>query len=351
MGRVLSRLITSAWITSLWQPTTKALRGWALASVIANAVIISTGAAVRLSASGLGCPDWPTCTKSSLVAAHSAGQTSFNTAVEFTNRMLTYPLVIICGLMFIAALRYYQTHGRARKDLVWLSAVLPIGVLLQAVVGGIAVLTKLNPAVVSLHFLLSAAVMLTAAVVLHARAAALDDAAAGRPAPPPGRADLRAIAGVLAGGTGVMLVAGTVVTGTGPLAGTTIDENGRLTTVPRYHFNLADVTQLHADIGWFIAALAVAAVIGLRYAGGSARTVRLGWAVLGGLALQGVIGYAQYFSHLPAGLVWVHVTSSVVVWVLVLRLFLSTGTCLPRAGDPRLEDSADAPPPLKTTSL
>ena len=69
--------------------------------------------------------------------------------------------------------------------------------------------------------------------------------------------------------------------------------------MPRFHFSLESVTQLHADIGWFIAALAVAVVIGLRFAGGSPRTVRLGWIVLAGLGLQGVIGYAQYFNHLP----------------------------------------------------
>jgi hypothetical protein len=123
-----------------------------------------------------------------------------------------------------------------------------------------------------------------------------------------------------------------VVTGTGPLAGTTIDSHGHTTTVPRFHFSLASVTQLHADIGWFILALAVAAVIGLRYAGGSRRTVRLGWTVLGGICVQGAIGYAQYFNHLPAGLVWVHVSASVVLWIFVLRLWLSTWTGLPRSG-------------------
>jgi heme a synthase len=347
MGRVVSTLIRPVW-QSVWQPTTRALRGWALASVIANAVIISTGAAVRLSSSGLGCPDWPTCTKSSLVAAHSVGQTSLNTAIEFSNRLLTYPLVIIAGLTFIAFLRYYQASGRARKDLVRLSAVLPLGVVAQAVVGGIVVLTKLNPALVAAHFLLSTAIILTSAVVLHSRAAALDDAAAGAPPAPPARTDLRVLAWLLTAVTGLMLAAGTVVTGTGPLAGTTIDAHGHRTTVPRFHFSLQAVTQLHADIGWFIGALAVALVIGLRFAGGSPRTVRLGWIVLGGLALQGVIGYVQYFNHLPAGLVWVHVSSSVLVWIFVLRLFLSTGT-----GLPRLAGSADqqvpAQPPVKTT--
>jgi heme a synthase len=332
MGRVLSRLITAAWrlVASIWRPTPRALAGWALASVISNAAIISTGAAVRLSSSGLGCPDWPTCTKSSAVAAHSAGQTTLNTWIEFSNRLLNFPLVAIAGLTFIAFLRYYQTHQKARKDLVWLSAVLPLGVVAQAVVGGIVVLTRLNPALVAAHFLLSAAIILTSAVILHSRATALAAMDAGAPPPVPVRADLRVLAGVLAGVTALMLAAGTVVTGTGPLAGTTIDEHGHRTTVPRFHFSLESVTQLHADIGWFIGALAVALVIGLRFAGGSRQTVRLGWIVLGGLGVQGVIGYVQYFNHLPAGLVWVHVATAVVLWIFVLRLWLSTGTGLPR---------------------
>ena len=100
----------------------------------------------------------------------------------------------------------------------------------------------------------------------------------------------------------------------------------------------------------------MALVIGLRFAGGSPRTVRLGWIVLAGLGLQGVIGYVQYFNHLPAGLVWVHVSSSVVLWIFVLQLFLSTGTGMPRPGQGRRRgtktppaSSAVAPSPVKTT--
>jgi cytochrome c oxidase assembly protein subunit 15 len=322
-------------LTSLvWRPTPTALRGWALASVISNAVIIATGEAVRLSSSGLGCPDWPTCTKTSVVAAHSAGQTTLNTAIEFGNRLLNFPLVAIAGLTFIAFLRYYQGSGRTRKDLVWLAAALPLGVVAQAVVGGILVLARLNPALVAAHFLLSAAIILSAAVVLHRRASVLVAAAAGAPPARPARRDLRVLAGVLTGVTTLMLAAGTVVTGTGPLAGTTVDSHGHRTTVPRFHFSLESVTQLHADIGWFIGALTLALVIGLRFAGGSPRTVRLGWTVLAGLGVQGVIGYVQYYNHLPAGLVWVHVSTAVVLWIFVLQLFLSTGTGLPRPAGP-----------------
>ncbi|HEX4399549.1 MAG TPA: COX15/CtaA family protein, partial [Trebonia sp.] len=133
------------------------MRWLALAAVIANAVIICTGEAVRLSSSGLGCPDWPQCTQTSVVAAHSSGQTSLNTAIEFSNRLLNFPLVAIAALAFIACWQY-RPGGQRRRDLVWLSAALPLGVVAQAVVGGIVVLTKLNPAMVAVHFLLSSVI-------------------------------------------------------------------------------------------------------------------------------------------------------------------------------------------------
>jgi cytochrome c oxidase assembly protein subunit 15 len=342
------RVLLSRLIAPVWQPTVRSLRLFALASVISNAVVISTGAAVRLSSSGLGCPDWPECTKSSAVAADSTGQTLLNSWIEFGNRLLNFPLVAIAGLTFIAFLMWHRRQraaGRAgRRDLVRLSAILPLGVIAQAVVGGIVVLTRLNPALVAAHFLLSAAIILTAAVILHARVVRMEkaeDAAEERavaltspatPAPdavPALRIDLRLLAGLLTAITALMLAAGTIVTGTGPLAGTTIDARGHRTTVPRFHFSLEAVTQLHADIGWFIGALAVALVIGLRYSGAPRRTVRLGWLVLVGLGLQGIIGYVQYFNHLPAGLVWVHVALSVLIWIFVLQLYLSTNDSAP----------------------
>ena len=321
MGRVSSWLARVS--SPVLRPTQASLRGLALASVIANAVIISTGAAVRLSSSGLGCPDWPQCTQASVVAAHSAGQTTLNTWIEFGNRLLNFPLVVIAGLTFIACVRY-RPDGRRRRDLVWLSAVLPLGVIAQAVVGGIVVLTDLNPALVSAHFLLSTAIILTAAVVLHTWVGEGEG-----PARSLVRTDIRVLAGLLVGATAVMLAAGTVVTGSGPLAGTRVDSHGQRSTVPRFHLALENTTQLHADVGWFIGALAVALVIGLRFSAAPRRTAGLGWLVLGWLGVQGVIGYVQYFNHLPAGLVWVHVASSVVLWILVLELYLSTRERMP----------------------
>ena len=193
----------------------------------------------------------------------------------------------------------------------WLGAAQPLGVVAQAVIGGIVVLTKLSPATVSVHFLVSAAVV-AAAVALHMRCSALADAS-GMPETIPVRRDLRVVSAALVAVTCLMLAAGTVVTGTGPLAG----DAG----VPRYGLPLEGVTQLHADIGWLLAGLSIALVLGLRLSGAPRRAVRAGWIMLAALGSQGVIGYIQYFTHLPAGLVWVHVTGSVLVWIAVLRLF------------------------------
>ena len=107
MVRVFSRLTAP-----VLRPTVRALHGWALAAMISNAVVIATGAAVRLSSSGLGCPDWPTCTKSSAVAADSSGQTLLNSWIEFSNRLLNFPLVAIAGLAFIA---FFLWHRQQRQ--------------------------------------------------------------------------------------------------------------------------------------------------------------------------------------------------------------------------------------------
>jgi cytochrome c oxidase assembly protein subunit 15 len=283
-------------------PTPTSMWRLALAGVIADTAIMSTGAAVRLSSSGLGCPDWPRCSPADIAASRNAGQTLLNTWIEFSNRLLTFPLVVIAVLVFIAAWRFRP----GRRDLFWLGVAQPAGVVAQAVIGGIVVLTKLNPAAVSIHFLVSASIV-AAAVALQVRCT--------EGSGPPVllvRRDLRLLAAALVAVTGVMLAAGTVVTGTGPLAGHA--------DTPRYSFPLAGVTQLHADIGWLLCGLTVALVLGLRVSGAPPRTMRAGWVVLASLLLQGMIGYIQYFNHLPAGLVWVHVTGAVIVWIAVLRL-------------------------------
>jgi len=284
------------------------MRRIALAGVIAFTAIMSTGAAVRLSSSGLGCPDWPQCSTADIVASKNAGQTLLNTWIEFSNRLLNFPLVVIAGLVFIAAWRF-RPGGEKRRDLFWLGLAQPAGVVAQAVIGGIVVLTKLAPAAVSVHFLVSASIV-AAAVTLYARCGE----GTAQPAPVV-RRDLRLLSAALVAVTAVMLAAGTVVTGTGPLAGNA--------AAPRYKLPLEGVTQLHADIGWLMTGLAVALVLGLRVSGAPPRAMRAAWIMIASLGLQGLIGYVQYFNHLPAGLVWVHVTGAVLVWIAVLSLFFA----------------------------
>jgi cytochrome c oxidase assembly protein subunit 15 len=328
-----------AWAAPFLFPTPTSMRRVALAGVAANAGIIMTGAAVRLSASGLGCPDWPDCTSSSLVAARTRGDPMIHTYIEFTNRMLTFAVMVVAVLVMITAWRF-RPAGVRRRGLIWLAAAQPLGVLAQAVLGGIVVLTELNPAAVSLHFLLSAAI-LALAVTLWSRCAEGDG-----PATRLVRADLRVLSVALVPVVALMLAAGTVVAGTGPLAGSTFvpHAGGRPSYVPRYHLPLEGVTQLHADIGWMLGTLVAVLAVCLQLTGASRRVRRLGWLLLGLVGLQGVIGYAQYFSGLPAGLVWVHVSGSVLIWIAALRLMFATrdrGPVVPAAesGEPPAAES------------
>jgi cytochrome c oxidase assembly protein subunit 15 len=311
---LLSRIGSWPLVRAVLAPTPRSMRRIALAGVIADTAIMSTGAAVRLSSSGLGCPDWPQCSTADIVASKNAGQTLLNTWIEFSNRLLNFPLVVIAALVFIAAWRFRPQEpqgpgGEKRRDLFWLGVAQPAGVVAQAVIGGIVVLTKLAPAAVSVHFLVSASIV-AAAVTLYTRCGE------GTAAPTAVvRRDLRLLSAALVAVTAVMLAAGTVVTGTGPLAGNA--------AAPRYKLPLEGVTQLHADIGWLMTGLAVALVLGLRVSGAPPRVMRAAWTMIAALGLQGVIGYVQYFNHLPAGLVWFHVTGAVLVWIAVLRLFFS----------------------------
>ena len=130
----MSRLETSRFARPVLAPTATSMRRIALAGVIADTAIMSTGAAVRLSSSGLGCPDWPRCSAADVVASKNAGQTLLNTWIEFGNRLLNFPLVIITVIVFVAAWRF-RPQGTRRRDLVWLAAIQPAGVFAQAAMG------------------------------------------------------------------------------------------------------------------------------------------------------------------------------------------------------------------------
>jgi len=290
-------------------PSPAAMRRLAVAGIVASAGIILTGAGVRLSQSGLGCPDWPRCTASSIVAGGVTGDPLIHRWIEFGNRLVTVAIFVIAIGVWAAAWRYRPDGRGRRRDLVWLASAQPAGILGQAALGGIVVLTDLDPVWVAVHFLFSMA-LVAASVALYARCTE-------------GRGPARLLVPrelwlFACGAVGVlclMVAAGTVVTGTGPLAGAG--------DVPRYHLPLEGVTQFHADIGWLLAGLTVALVVGLHATRAPARVMRLGWLMLGLIGAQGAIGYTQYFTGLPAGLVWVHVSGSLLIWIAVLRLMFA----------------------------
>ena len=322
---------------ALLAPSVTSMRRIALAGVVASAGIVMTGAGVRLSESGLGCPDWPRCTATSIVASGATGDPLIHRWVEFGNRLVTVAIFVVAAAVFIAAWRYRPDRAGRRKDLVWLASAQPAGILAQAALGGIVVLTKLDPVWVSVHFLLSMA-LAAAAVALYVRCTE------GRgPARPLVPREVRLLAFGAVGVLGLMLAAGTVVTGTGPLAGAG--------DVPRFHLPLTGVTQFHADIGWLLGGLVIALVLGLRLGGAPRRAVRLGWLLLALIGVQGAVGYAQYFSGLPAGLVWVHVANSVLIWITALLLLFALrdrGTATDddqaRAGTAEVADVAPVSP-------
>ncbi len=293
---------------ALLSPSPTSMRRIALAGVVANAGIVMTGAGVRLSESGLGCPDWPRCTAASIVAGGDTGDPLIHRWVEFGNRLVTVAIFAVAVLIFVAAWRYRE-QGARRRDVMWLASLQPAGIVAQAVLGGIVVLTKLDPVWVSIHFLLSMA-LVAAAVALYVHC---------REGRGPTRLlvprEIRLGAFGTVGVLGLMLAAGTVVTGTGPLAGAG--------DIPRFHLPLGGATQFHADIGWLLGGLVIALVVGLRLVGAPRRAINLSWLLLALIGAQGAIGYAQYFSGLPAGLVWVHVCDSVVIWVTALLLLFA----------------------------
>jgi cytochrome c oxidase assembly protein subunit 15 len=301
-GKPWLRLIAGA----LLEPTPVALRRWALGGVITSALIILTGAAVRLSQSGLGCPDWPKCTATSLAAAGASGDPLIHRWVEFGNRLVTVAIFVVAIGVFVSAWQYRSVAGGRRRDLVWLAAAQPGAIVVQALLGGVVVITKLNPALVSVHFLASVA-LVAAAVALYVRCQEGTDRSRSF-APRP----VRLVAAGIVATVALMMTAGTVVTGTGPLAGAP--------DVARYGLPLEGVTQLHADIGWLLAGLMGALLLGLHITAAPRKAVRLGWLLLALIALQGIVGYAQYFGGLPAGLVWVHVTGSTAIWITALLL-------------------------------
>ena len=268
----------------------------AVANLVANIGIVVTGAAVRLTGSGLGCPTWPRCSDTSYVPH---GELGLHGAIEFGNRMLTFALTAIAVLCFLAALG--AAHRRATR----LSFVIGLGIPLQAVIGGITVLTDLNPWIVAGHFLLSMAmIMVCVALVDELRS---PDRQAAPPLP-------RALAWATLASGWVVLYLGTVVTGAGPHAGDTES--------PRNGLEPATVSHVHAYAVYVLVALTVALlVVALR--GGHRWLATVTALVLLIEVLQGVLGWVQYWLDLPVGLVALHMLGAALLAAGLARIALA----------------------------
>ncbi|GIH94678.1 heme A synthase [Planobispora siamensis] len=300
---------------SVWAPTAAGMRWWALAAVVVNAGITVTGAVVRVTGSGLGCPTWPRCTPDSFVPAAHEGISPINTAIEFGNRLLTF-LVLVVAVACVLAARRLPSR---RRDLVRLAWIQPYGVALQAFWGGVVVHTALNPVTVSLHFLFSVG-MMAAACVLYARAGEGDG-----PVRSLVRRDIRVLGHVLVAAVLVLILAGMVVTGTGPHSG---DE-----MASRFDFDIETVARIHADAAYLVVGLTFALMFALRVTDAPERARRAALVLLGVELAQGVIGYVQYFLAVPAFLVGLHVLGATLVWIFTLRVVFTL----------RSRDPLDAP--------
>jgi len=268
--------------------------------VAAGLVVLNivSGAAVRLSDSGLGCPDWPTCSK-----RHLTPPLSLHPAIEFSNRLVVVALTLVVALAVLAA----RARRPRRRDLTWLSVGLIGGILAEIVIGGLVVYSKLNPYVVMVHFMVGIA-LLTVAVVLALRA--------GR-APGPGtlmvtprvRTLTRWMLPVLI----LAIAAGTATTGAGPHAG------GK--GAKRIPIALADMARTHAEIVLFLGVMTLVLLYLLDRTKAPERVALRGRILLAVMVAQGFIGYTQYFTHLPPLLVGLHVFGVTVLWTAMLWFY------------------------------
>ncbi|MFI0446244.1 heme A synthase [Actinomadura sp. 6N118] len=350
--------LTRVW-AAVWHPTPASMRLLALLGVIGNAGIIATGGAVRVTKSGLGCPDWPKCTGDSLVPTAHPDHSAVNMAIEFGNRMLTFLVLAIGVAVFVAALRLRPR----RRDLVLLACAQPASVFAQAIIGGIVVLTKLHPASVGLHFLISPALLIFC-LALWVRAGEGDE-----PVRPLVGSGVRRLILALIGVTALLMVAGTVVTGTGPHAG---DAESR-----RWGFNIEDVARIHSAFAWLTVALTIVLLVVLRRTrpplGGRPPRPPGKGRLTGGLhsaalrsghrsgapsalqrravelfvieMAQGAIGYVQYFTGVPAVLVVLHMLGSAIMWIAALRLIFAARDRGPLAPAPAVQETRKTPQP------
>jgi cytochrome c oxidase assembly protein subunit 15 len=268
-------------------------------------LIIATGAAVRLTGSGLGCPDWPTCYRGQIT-----GSLSLHPLIEYTNRMVTVLLVGVTMVAFVAS----WLRAPRRRDLIVFTLLLVVGVVLDAVLGAVVVYTKLNPWLVCSHLILSLGMVVLGAILYH-RAKYLYGKGM--------RADVRdpqmkRVARLLWLPFIAVAVAGTITTGSGPHAGSS---RGQL-HARRLPFALSDTTIVHAALVTVFILIVVVIYFTLRSQGAPNKAQRGVLRLLFIGSLQGLVGVVQYFTHLPVVLVEIHVclAASVAIGVTQFNL-------------------------------
>jgi len=288
--------------------------------VITNVGIVFTGGVVRVTGSGLGCPDWPACEGMTVVPVPGA-EAGWHQFIEFGNRTLTF-VVLGAAIWALWAVRRDAPDRRDLRALVW---ALIAGIMGQAILGGITVLTGLNPWVVMAHFLLSM-VLIAFAVTLHVRVS--------EPPPAEPHRALRSLAALFLPVAFTVLVLGTFVTASGPHAG----DPG----TPRLGFSIRNMAFAHAQAVWVLITLTTATLVVAR-ALGARRTAKAAGIALGIELAQGGVGYLQYALGIPAGLVSLHLLGAALVWVAVLRMGLATS---PNPDEPRPDEPVLAGDPV-----
>jgi cytochrome c oxidase assembly protein subunit 15 len=277
------------------------------ALLILQGALIVTGGAVRLTGSGLGCPTWPTCTGSSITPVPNQAQGSLHSWIEFGNRLLTFALVIAALIALVATIR--QSKQRVdRRRVRWIAIWQLLGILGQGVLGGITVLTKLNPIPVSGHFLLS--------IILVAGALSLRHRMLDRPRVVP-LPVTRKMVWVVTALSALVVTVGTVVTGSGPHAG---DLQAK-----RYPFSPREISYLHADLVIALICLAIGLLLIIRVSEHGENKTQLTRAIELFLIIslgQGFIGYVQYFTGVPESLVALHLLGATMVWIAAWNLYL-----------------------------
>ncbi|PPF28990.1 hypothetical protein C5C36_01895 [Rathayibacter sp. AY1G1] len=279
----------------------RALRWGTTAALVASILIIFFGGVVRLTGSGLGCPTWPACEPGSLTSTPELGIHGF---IEFTNRAFTGVLVVAVGWAITAA-RLQKPRDRTMTRLAWSQFWL---VVANALAGGATVHSGLNPYIVAGHFVLAIALLTTTALTWHR--AHRSQSVAFEPDRP-----TRALSIGLVGLTLLVILVGTLVTGTGPHAGDSAE-------VPRMQFHWESVTVVHGVLGTAVLVVGAALLLRLSRAAGSELARRRVVAFLVVVVLQALVGVAQSLTALPETLVAVHLLGSALIWVGAVRVLL-----------------------------